>query len=392
MTWFAVGSSVISAAGTAYSAYSASQNKPPTIDISKVIQDAQTQASNSLQQSINLENQYLPGQAANRAAAQNLNQNIASGNTQSQTLQALLLGSGSGVTNASTSAYLNNPLTTAANSSILQTLNQAQAGQLPAGVQAQAMQSALQQGGAAGISGSGAGRGLTARDLGLTQLQYLTNAQNQASTAGNAYGALGLQQQGLQLQNYLGTLGLVNNAVGQQNQFGLGFGTLMNQTAMPNSGLSGSQVASLDVGNTNILGQNALQSQANTAAATSGIAGLFTGSNMSGLASGLSGLFGGGGGATGSTAAMTTAMDDTGAYASVLCWVAREAFGVHNPRWKQFRHWVLNKSSVAFKAFYLSQGPALAALLSGRPAEKPAIRAWMQDKIDSMPFIETALA
>ena len=58
----------------------------------------------------------------------------------------------------------------------------------------------------------------------------------------------------------------------------------MNQTAMPNSGLSPSQVASLDVGNTGILGQNAQQSQADTAAATSGIAGLFTGSNIKALA------------------------------------------------------------------------------------------------------------
>ena len=284
MTWFAVGSAVVKAGATAYSAYSASKNKPPTINISQVIQDAQTQQTNDLQNSINLENQYLPGQAANRAAAQNLNQNIASGNTQSQTLLSQLLGAGSGVTNASTSAFLNNPLTTAANSSILQSLNQAQAGQLPAGVQAQAMQSALQQGGAAGISGSGAGRGLTARDLGLTQLQYLTNAQNQASSAGNAYGALGLQQQGLTLQSYLGQLSGTQNAVNSQNQFGLGFGNLMNQTAMPNSGLSGSQVASLDVGNTGILGQNAQQSQADTAAATSGIAGLFTGSNIKALA------------------------------------------------------------------------------------------------------------
>ena len=305
MTWFAVGSAVVQAGSTAYSAYSASKNKPKPIDISKVIQDAQTQATNNLQQSINLENQYLPGQAANRAAANNLNQNVSSGNTTLQQMQGSLLAQGSGVTNASTSAWLNNPLTTAANSSILQTLNQAQAGQLPAGVQAQVMQNALQQGGAAGISGSGAGRGLTARDLGLTQLQYLTNAQNQASTAGNAYGALGLQQQGLQLQNYLGTLGLANSAVSSQNQYALGFGNLMNQTAMPNSGLSGSQVASLDVGNTNILGQNAQQSQANTTAATNGLAGLFSGSNMSGLGSALSGLFNSSSGGAGAEQGIT---------------------------------------------------------------------------------------
>ena len=305
MTWFAVGSAVVQAAGTAYSAYSASKNKPPTINVAQAIQDAQTQQANDLQQSINLENQYLPGQAANRAAANNLNLNVATGNTQSQQALSSLLSSGSGVNNASTSAWLNNPLTTAANSSILQSLNQAQAGQLPPGVQAQIMQSSLQTGGLAGISGSGAGRGLTARDLGLSQLSYLSNAQQQAQAAGNAYGALGLQQQGLTLQSYLGQLGGTQNAVNAQNQYALGFGNLMNQTAMPNSGLSGSQVASLDVGNTNILGQNAQQSQANTTAATNGLAGLFSGSNLSGLGSALSGLFNSSSGGAGAETGVT---------------------------------------------------------------------------------------
>jgi hypothetical protein len=303
MSYVALGSAAISAVG-AYENNQASKNgKAQPVNVSKAISDAQTQAANDLQNSINLENQFLPGQAALRANSNALNNSVATGNTYSQQMQQSLLSQGSGVTSASLSAYLNNPLTTAANSSILQSLNQAQAGQLPTGVQAQAAQTALQQGGAAGISGSGAGRGLTARDLGLTQLQYLQSAQGAASAQGNAYGALGLQQQGLQLQAYLGQLGGVQSAIGLQNQYALGLGNLMNATALPNSGLSGSQVASLDVGNTNIINGANQQQAANQASTNNAYAGIASGLlGNSNVTSGLAGLFSssGGGGAASS--------------------------------------------------------------------------------------------
>ena len=57
----------------------------------------------------------------------------------------------------------------------------------------------------------------------------------------------------------------------------------------------------LDVGNTNILGQNAQQSQANTTAATNGLAGLFSGSNLSALSGLFSSSSGGAGAETGVT-------------------------------------------------------------------------------------------
>lgn len=55
-------------------------------------------------------------------------------------------------------------------------------GQLPADVIAQINQSALQSGGQAGIAGMGAGRNLTARDLGLTSLDLLNNRINSAKS------------------------------------------------------------------------------------------------------------------------------------------------------------------------------------------------------------------
>jgi hypothetical protein len=287
-----------STAATAYGAYQSGQaakagNGSP-VNVSGAILDAQTQATNDLQNSLNLEQQYLPGQYANMLGAFNNTNNILAGNTQAQQAQSALLSQGSGVTNASTNAYLNNPLTTAANSSILQSLNMG--GQLDPSTQAQVVQSALQQGGAAGISGSGAGRGLTARDLGLTSLQLLQSRQAQASTAGNAYGALGLQQQSLNLQNYLGQIGAANSVVGLQNQYALGTQQLANNLQLPNSGLTGSQVASLDVGNTNILNNNQAQNAAVNSKTINSLAGTFTGA---GGFNGLAGLFtGSGGGST----------------------------------------------------------------------------------------------
>ena len=137
-------------------------------------------------------------------------------------------------------------------------------GQLDPSTQAMITQGALQGAGTAGISGSGAGRGLVARDLGLTSMQVLQGRQNQASAAGNAFGQLGLQGQSLQLQDYISRLGGANTAVSAQNSYGLGLGNLMNNTALPNSGLTGSQVASLNVGNQIIANAARQQSAANT--------------------------------------------------------------------------------------------------------------------------------
>ena len=228
----------------------AQNNLPQQLNISSIISQAQTQAANDLQNSLNLEQQYLPGQAALRSSSNTLNQNIASGNTTPQTLQNLLLGQGSSPI-VSAGQYVNNPLSTAANTSIQQSL--AMGGQLDPSTQAMITQGALQGAGTAGISGSGAGRGLVARDLGLTSMQVLQGRQNQASAAGNAFGQLGLQGQSLQLQDYISRLGGANTAVSAQNS-----------TALPNSGLTGSQVASLNVGNQIIANAARQQSAANT--------------------------------------------------------------------------------------------------------------------------------
>ena len=286
MTWITVATAAMQAGSTIYGAVTAGNNKAKPINISGVIDAARTQAKDDLQNSLNLEQQYLPGQYANMMGSFGLTNSILSGNTQAQQVQGRLLDQ-AGTSLVNPGAAVNNPLTSASNASILQSLNMG--GSLDASTQAQVMQNALQGAGTAGISGSGAGRGLVARDLGLTSLQLLQSRQNQASQAGNAYAALALQGQGLQLQDYLSRMGVAQGAVNAQNQYSLGLGGQMNNLVLPNSGLSPSQVASLMVGNTNIMNQANQQSSANNASAATGTAGTLTsllGSKdvMSGLA------------------------------------------------------------------------------------------------------------
>src|SRR6202034_1477370 len=121
MTWIAVGTAVVGAVGSYESAEAAKNGEPKAINVAGAIQDAQTQAANDLQNSLNLEQQYLPGQYANMQGTFGNFNNVLAGQTQSQQLQSNLFSQGSSISSASTSAYVNNPLTTAANSSILQT-------------------------------------------------------------------------------------------------------------------------------------------------------------------------------------------------------------------------------------------------------------------------------
>jgi hypothetical protein len=70
--------------------------------------------------------------------------------------------------------------------------------------------------------------------------------------------------------------------------------------------------------------------------------------------------------------------------AGAFCWVAREVFGAHSPKWKQFRQWLLKRATPELLTLYAKNGPKLAEKLKAQPALKPAIRAWMEDRIAEM--------
>lgn len=65
----------------------------------------------------------------------------------------------------------------------------------------------------------------------------------------------------------------------------------------------------------------------------------------------------------------------------LLCWVAREVYGTENPRWTQFRDWMLNNASQDFIDAYIQHGPKIAEFISDKPELKNMIRSWMDSKI-----------
>jgi hypothetical protein len=305
MAWVAVAVGGASLIGGVVNAATAPKGAAYTpLNISQVISDAQSQATSDLQNSISLENQYLPGTSALRASSNTLNSNVAAGNTQAQQVQSGLLGqAGSAITqgaSAGTNSLLQNAYTSAQQ-------QLAQGGQLDPSTQAAVMQSALQSGGTAGISGSGAGRGLSARDLGLTSLQIQQSRTQQATSVGSTVAGLNLQGNQLALADYQTRAGLANGAVNSQNQYASALGNLMNNTQYPTSGLSPSAVAGLYVSQNNAqnqytANQNAVAAQQNSAltSALFGAGGTALGvAGGAGLGSSLASLFGSGAGAGG---------------------------------------------------------------------------------------------
>lgn len=66
-----------------------------------------------------------------------------------------------------------------------------------------------------------------------------------------------------------------------------------------------------------------------------------------------------------------------GAGIGLLCWVAREVYGINNPKWKQFREWVLNDSPKWFLKIYMKHGEKFAFFISDKPRIKNVIRVIM---------------
>ena len=67
--------------------------------------------------------------------------------------------------------------------------------------------------------------------------------------------------------------------------------------------------------------------------------------------------------------------------AGLLCWVAREVYGIDNPKWLQFREWMLTKASDNLRNFYIEYGERIAESIRNKPKIKAIIRKWMDSKI-----------
>ena len=67
--------------------------------------------------------------------------------------------------------------------------------------------------------------------------------------------------------------------------------------------------------------------------------------------------------------------------AAFICWVAREVYGVQNPKWLRFRAWMLQDSPPWFLNLYIRHGEKLAKFISNKPMIKSIIRKWMDGRI-----------
>jgi hypothetical protein len=68
-----------------------------------------------------------------------------------------------------------------------------------------------------------------------------------------------------------------------------------------------------------------------------------------------------------------------------MCWVAREVYGVHDPRWLAFRDWMLTDAPAWLRDAYAAHGEACAAWIHDKPLVKRGLRVLMDRAIASRP-------
>lgn len=205
--------------------------------------------------------------------------------------------------------------------------------------------------------------------------QGYANALGYSGANNASYGNV-LQNAALQTQSAFNPFNTITSA-NTQNQ-----GTnaaLYGQIGGLSSGQMGNQLAQQqyypwtsyagDVYGTNVNAQLARDiSNANNAAA---IQGANTQGNASLLSSVVNGLF-------------SLYKNQPATVAGTSCWVAREVYGVSNPKWMLFREWMLNRSPRLFRATYLAFGERFANWLRRHPSFKPAIRRFMDSRIATL--------
>lgn len=76
-------------------------------------------------------------------------------------------------------------------------------------------------------------------------------------------------------------------------------------------------------------------------------------------------------------------MPGGGLGAGGFCWVAREVYGVHDPRWLAFREWMIWEAPLWLQRVYANHGEAIATWLRSRPAARVAVRLMMDQAISA---------
>jgi hypothetical protein len=97
--------------------------------------------------------------------------------------------------------------------------------------------------------------------------------------------------------------------------------------------------------------------------------GAMGGGGMGGMGGGMGGMGGGGMGGMGMG----------------MCWVAREVYGPSNPRWLEFRAWLLADAPTWLRDVYMARGEAFAGWIHNKPILKAGLRCLMDLAIASRP-------
>jgi hypothetical protein len=74
-----------------------------------------------------------------------------------------------------------------------------------------------------------------------------------------------------------------------------------------------------------------------------------------------------------------------GAGGGAFCWVAREVYGVHDPRWLAFREWMTWRAPAWLQHIYATQGESIAEWLRDRPTARAGLRLLMNQAIAQSP-------
>jgi hypothetical protein len=67
---------------------------------------------------------------------------------------------------------------------------------------------------------------------------------------------------------------------------------------------------------------------------------------------------------------------------TIICWVARAAFGENDIRWLIFRAWLLEDAPAWFRVLYIRYGARVGDWLQGRDNIRRLVRAMMMPAID----------
>jgi hypothetical protein len=63
------------------------------------------------------------------------------------------------------------------------------------------------------------------------------------------------------------------------------------------------------------------------------------------------------------------------------CWVAREVYGNENPKWLEFRKWLITNADDSLLDAYIEHGEEFAKFISDKPKLKQLVKGWMDSKI-----------